>query len=300
MEGFPAKRVLRIAQISRSTYYYKAKDPSLKSKPAGRPVPGFSYNLQGKKIADHQVKEYLMALIEGETAIYGYRRLTKSLKKVYDLKINKKKVYRLCRELDILMPQRKKKTKYPRKLARNRIVNGPNQLWQLDIKYGYITTSRRFFYLASIIDVCDKTIIAHHKGKTCEAQHMVDLLHEALMRRQIYGQEQTLIIRTDNDSQFCSNAFQEFCAGLSIVEHERIPPRSPNMNAYIESFHSVLQRECYDRNEFQTFDEAFHVVDEYIEFYNQRRYHGSLNDCSPQEYFEGVLKGEIKVEKISL
>lgn len=97
-----------------------------------------------------------MELIEGKEAVYGYRKLTKSLNKIYQLIINKKKVYRLCNELEILMPQREKKQKYPRKLARNREVTAPNQLWQLDIKYGYVLSSRRYFFLASAIDVYDR------------------------------------------------------------------------------------------------------------------------------------------------
>ncbi|WP_443051815.1 integrase core domain-containing protein, partial [Streptomyces sp. GSL17-113] len=55
------------------------------------------------------------------------------------------------------------------------------------------------------------------------------------------------------------------------IEHERIPPKSPNLNAYIESFHSVLERECYQPNEFLTFEHAYKVVDDYITFYNERR-----------------------------
>jgi len=49
-----------------------------------------------------------MELISGETATYGYRKLTVCLKRQYGLIINKKKVYRLRQELDILQPQRRK------------------------------------------------------------------------------------------------------------------------------------------------------------------------------------------------
>jgi putative transposase len=58
-----------------------------------------------------------MELIESREVVYGYRKLIKSLQKVYQLIIKKKKVYRLCTELDILMPQREKKSKvYEKKL----------------------------------------------------------------------------------------------------------------------------------------------------------------------------------------
>jgi len=37
-----------------------------------------------------------------------------------------------------LLPQRQIKQPVPRKVARNRVVTVPNQLWQTDIKYGYV------------------------------------------------------------------------------------------------------------------------------------------------------------------
>jgi len=266
----------------------------------GRPIPGYSKTLQGKKVKDNTIKEYLMKLIEGKSCIYGYRKLTKCLQKTYKLIINKKKVYRLCKELDILLAQREKKTSYPRRLAKNRIVTGPNQLWQLDIKYGYVVSSRRFFFLASAIDVFDRSIVGHYRGLTCEAKYVTKMLQKAMLKRNVHSHsENQLIIRTDNGPQFISNHFQEFLLNQG-VEHERIPPKSPNLNAYIESFHNILERECYQRNEFITFQQAFDTVDEYIKFYNEERYHGSLYDLSPKEYYLKWQQNEVKAVKLAM
>ena len=38
----------------------------------------------------------------------------------------------------MLLPQRKVNPKHPRKLAKRIEVTGSNQLWQMDLKYGYI------------------------------------------------------------------------------------------------------------------------------------------------------------------
>ncbi|WP_407653215.1 IS3 family transposase [Alicyclobacillus acidoterrestris] len=77
-------------------------------------------------------------MISGDEASYGYRKLTVYLRRYHDLIVNNKKVYRLCAELDILKPQRRKKIQHPRRLANNREITGSNQLWEMDIKYGYI------------------------------------------------------------------------------------------------------------------------------------------------------------------
>jgi putative transposase len=231
--------------------------------------------------------------------VYGYRKLTWCLVRKYRLCINKKKVYRLCKELGILLPQRERRNQPPRKLANNRVITGPNQLWQLDIKYGYIAGKRRFFYLASIIDVFDRNIIAHHKGKECSTKDILKVVHKALLKRNIHMLNHQLAIRTDNGPQFISRKFHEFCQEQGI-EHERIPNHTPNKNAYIESFHSVLERECYQRHSFETFEEAFSIVDDYIRFYNERRYHGSLRGLSPVEYLRRLQANEIAPMKIAV
>ncbi|OXM14440.1 hypothetical protein CGZ75_15970 [Paenibacillus herberti] len=103
-----------------------------------------------------------MEFLAGEGASYGYRKLTVLLRRRHGLQINKKKVYRLCKQMDVLRPQRQLKFKYPKRLANNRVLTGSNQLWETDIKYGLIHGEQRFFFLLSIIDVFDRAIITYH------------------------------------------------------------------------------------------------------------------------------------------
>ena len=294
-EGFPIKRMMKFLGLTRSMFYYqKVSKASNGDDERGRPYPGFSVTNKQEKISDEQIQEFLMEAIEGEEAVYGYRKLTHHLKTVYDLKINPKKVYRLCKEMEILLPQRKKKSKHPRRLAKNHIITGPNQLWQLDIKYGSIAESGRFFFVASAIDIFDRSIVGYFRGAECKAQSITKMLQESFLRRNVpipkeeEDLESRLIIRTDNGPQFVSNHFGDFCE--KRVYHERIPKKSPNSNAYIESFHSILERECFQKQDFECFDHAYEKLDYFIDFYNERRYHGSLGYLSPSQFLERFLK----------
>lgn len=264
----------------------------------GRPIPGYSFDKNGNKVSDNRIKGYLRRLIQGANAAFGYRKLTILLRRKYNLVINKKKVYRLCKELVILAPQRERMNSVPKKVANNRVVTGPNQLWQLDIKYGYVAGKRQHFYLASIIDVFDRSIVAHHRGKACNTNDIIQTVQKALLKRR-EDQGQQLIIRTDNGPQFISKAFYAFCEQVKI-EHERIPNRTPNKNAFIESFHSILERECYQRNCFENYEEAFREVDRFIRYYNNDRIHGSLKDWPPREYLKMVRAGILLPQKIAL
>lgn len=299
-KGYPVRIVCRICDVPRSTYYYRMKHPERRQpKGKGRPIPGFSYDSRGRKVSDVRIKRYLMRLIQGPDSAFGYRKLTILLRRKHQLIINKKKVYRLCKELQILHPQREITNRPPKRIAKNRVVNGPNQLWQMDIKYGYVAGKRRHFYLASIIDVFDRSIVAYHKGKSCHKTDVIQTLQKGLLKRGVNPQVQKIVIRTDNGPQFISNAFHEYCERMR-VEHERIPNQTPNMNAYIESFHSILERECYLRNCFESYEQAYTEVDRFIRYYNNKRIHGSLQDWPPKIYLNMVMKGEIAPKKIAL
>lgn len=247
----------------------------------------------GAPVSDEQIKEWLLELVAGEGFAYGYRKLTVCLRKQYKLVINKKKVYRLCKELDILRTQRRIKIKHPRKLANNREVTSSNQLWEIDLKYGFITGEKRFFYLMCIIDVYDRAIVDYHIGLSCEGRHAAQVLQRALFKRQLFERLSRPIIRSDNGPQFISHAFEEACSTLE-TEHERIPPKTPNKNAHIESFHSILERECLSCQEFMTYQEAYKAVTDYIYFYNHRRIHGSLYDLSPAEFTDAFNHNLVK------
>lgn len=295
--------MLRTAGVQSSTYYARKKRASDASTPdttvgSGRPVSGYALTQTGERVSDEQIKEWLMELIAGEEFIYGYKMLSQCLRDQYQLVINHKKVYRLCKELDILQPQRVKTAHHPRTLARNHTITGPNQLWQLDIKYGYVAGRDQFFYIADMIDVFDRSIVGYYTGSSCQAPELCRMVEKALSARVKPGQNKP-IIRTDNGPQFVSKAFGDLCEREELV-HERIPPKTPNMNAYIESFHARLESDLLHKLTFETFKEAFEAVEAYMDFYNNRRLHGSLKRRSPVDFLRAITNGTLDAAKFKV
>jgi putative transposase len=94
----------------------------------------------------------------------------------------------------------------------------------------------------SVIDVYDLSIIDYHLGLSCTAKDACRVLKNALVKRGLAKGMKLPKIRTDNGPQFISNLFNNAVDGLGVV-HERIPVKTPNMNAHIESFHSILEGE---------------------------------------------------------
>ncbi|MHB1256542.1 MAG: integrase core domain-containing protein [Dethiobacteraceae bacterium] len=83
------------------------------------------------------------------------------------------------------------------------------------------------------------------------------------------------------------------CTSKRNPLHERIPPKTPNKNAHIESFHAILEDNCLRKHEFSSYQEACQTVINYIQFYNERRIHGSLYDYAPFEFRKLLAAGQI-------
>lgn len=183
-------------------------------------------------------------------------------------------------------------------MAKKISVDGPNQLWQMDVKYGYIAGVDRFFFQLSIIDVFDREIIAYHLGLSCTAKDAVRVTKRAMAERQLTASDNCkLVLRTDNGPQFIAHAFAGTCEELGIT-HERIPVKTPNMNAYIEAFHAILEEECYGLNDFESFLDVYTIVSEYMRYYNERRRHGSLNYKAPSQFHQAFLNSNAKGKAI--
>jgi len=95
----------------------------------------------------------------------------------------------------------------------------------------------------------------------------------------------TPTIRSDNGPQFVSVLFESTCEQLELV-HERIPQKTPNMNAHIESFHRLLEDDCLSRHEFDSYARSYETVVQFMEFYNNRRVRSSLYYMPPAEFLK--------------
>ncbi|MEZ2661248.1 transposase [Aneurinibacillus aneurinilyticus] len=172
-----------------------------------------------------------------------------------------------------------------------------NQLFETDIKYGYIAGEDRFFFIQSVLDVYDRSVITYHIGLSCEAKDASRTVQQALFKRQLFESDARPVLRSDNGSQFTAHHFTQACEALGIV-HERIPPRTPNMNAHIEAFHRILEDECLARYEFLSYTEAYQVVSEFMRFYNERRIHSSICDLAPQEFYAVQTERKFVIKEV--
>src|SRR3989338_1338764 len=97
-----------------------------------------------------------------------------------------------------------------------------------------------------------------------------------------------------------SNRFHFYLKKLEQkLKHEFIPPRTPNRNAYIEAFFSIFESTVIQVQYFKNFTEVYRSVVAFIDFYNNRRMHGSIGKLSPAKFLEKYKNGEVTNFKFS-
>jgi len=57
----------------------------------GRPIPGYSFDKDGNRVWDEQIKEYILEIIETEGLYYGYCKITVFLRRKFNLIIIRKR-----------------------------------------------------------------------------------------------------------------------------------------------------------------------------------------------------------------
>ncbi len=212
-------------------------------------------------------------------------RMLRGLLAAEGSKIGRRHVKTLMRRMGIEALYRRPRTTKPEPghkiypyLLRGMEITRPNQVWAMDITY--IPMARGFVYLAAVLDWATRRVLSWRLSITMEAAFCVETLEDALAR---HGRPE--IFNTDQGSQFTGAAFTGALAsnGIAISMDGRGAWRD---NVFVERlWRSVKYEEVYLRA-YETVSEARNSIGRYLDFYNGRRPHSSLDGGTPdQAYF---------------
>jgi putative transposase len=259
-EDISIRKQCRLLGIARSNIYYKPK-------PA-----------KNEAFIANEIHEIWLAM-----PMYGYRKITKELgRRGYE--INHKKVRRIMFDMRIMAIYPRPKTsvsnvqhkKYPY-LLRELIISFVNHVWQVDITY--IKLSKGFVYLVAIIDVYSRFVIAWSISVTLEADFCLETLAEALKKG-----HKPEILNTDQGVQFTSTEWIKMVEGANIkVSMDGIGRWADNI--YIERFWRTAKHECLLLYSFENVKSVRSVTAQFIDTYNNKRLHQSLDYLTPAEVY---------------
>ena len=285
-KGHMKKEVCRITEIQRSVVYYLAKE----NKPGRKPSTLTMFN--NEMVTEERVLTSVKGLLDHEFLSYGYFKISKQLK-IDGFVINKKKVYRIMKSYNLLKPQRIR-TSGKRNFIRFRkpIAERPLTYFEMDIKYIYIPQERRNAYLLSIIDVYSRKIIGHIFKRSIRKMDVINLWQSL---KTSLNDFKKITIRNDNGSQFIANDVRGFF-NYHGINHEFTNIATPEDDGHIEAFHSLMEREFLQRNDYPSFDEMKSAITRFMKCYNEVRLHGSLNYRTPEQFIKDFNEDEIKSE----
>ena len=268
-----------VAGISRSSYY----------KWLNRDVP--ENELVNEAIAK------AVADMHRESPDKGYRRIRDDLFRDYGFDVSDRRVLRICRVLGI-----KSTIKYERNsctvnaenpqhvsenvLKREFSADAPNQKWLTDVtefKY-YIGPEKHKVYLSAILDLYDRRIVAFVIGDSNNNPLVFETLDKAV---ELYPDAHPLF-HSDRGFQYTSAVFHQ-----KLVDHGMTQSMSRVGkcidNGPMEGFWGILKRERYYGKRFESREELVAMIEDYIYYYNNRRYQRRLGVVTPIEKYTEYL-----------
>jgi putative transposase len=166
-------------------------------------------------------------------------------------------------------------------LLRGMEVTRPNQVWAMDITY--IPMARGFVYLAVVLDWFSRRVLAWRLSITMEAAFCVETLEDALAR---HGKP--AIFNTDQGSQFTGAAF----TGVLIKNEIAISMDGKGAwrdNVFVERLWRSIKYEEVYLHAYDSVSKARNSIGRYLDFYNGRRPHSSLDGTTPDQAYFALL-----------
>ena len=261
--------LIEIADIPRSTYYYYSKQ-------FDHPKPD--------RYAE--IKTEIRRIYEESKGRYGYRRITKELKKKFV--INHKTVQKLMRKMGIFCRVRMHKYHSykgnvgriaPNLLKRNFKADQPNQKWVTDVTEFALFGIK--LYLSPIIDLFNGEVVSYNLSRHPNFKQVTDMLEDAFQK--LPDKVDDLILHSDQGWQYQMKPYQNLLRAKGITQSMSRKATCLD-NAVAENFFGLLKTELFYLEKFDSVEQLEKAIVEYIDYYNNRRIKLKLNGLSPVQY----------------
>ena len=147
----------------------------------------------------------------------------------------------------------------------------------------YIKFQKKWWYVATIIDLYTREIVGWSILKNHSTQLVLNALAHAL-----HYQAPSRILHSDQGSEYRSKDFTSMCSTVNTVQ-SMSAPGCPWENGYQESFYKGFKIDLGDPNRFETVGELVAGIYQTINYYNRDRIHSALK-MAPKQF---VLQASI-------
>jgi len=165
-------------------------------------------------------------------------------------------------------------------------TTAPNRMWQTDFTYLKIV-GWGWYYLSTVLDDFSRYIIASKLCTTMKAGDVTDTLKLALIAsgcNQAHVRHKPRLL-SDNGSSYISGELAEWL-DEQRMSHVRGAPYHPQTQGKIERWHQTLKNRILLENYYLPGDLEAQIA-AFIDHYNHRRYHESLENLTPADVYFG-------------
>ena len=163
-------------------------------------------------------------------------------------------------------------------LQRQFKVDEPNCVWVSDITC--FKVNGKYLYVCVILDLFSRKVVAHRVSPKNSTYLVTSTFRQAYRNR---NEPQQLMFHSDQGPQYTSNTFRKLLRMNKVVQSFSKSGR-PHDNAVAESFFASMKREEVYRTQYCSEHQFMRSVDTYIEFYNTKRPHSTLNYKTPDGF----------------
>ena len=243
------------------------------------------------ELLNEQIIEWIKALYIEENGILGYRQMTIAINRIHHTTYNVKRIRRLMRALHLQSVCRKKRYNYtpstPEITAENILnrefyADKPNEKWLTDVTEfkWYEGPVIHKLYLSAIFDLYDRRIVAYKIGISNNNKLVFDTFDEAVAK---YPNAHPLF-HSDRGFQYTSKVFRAKLDKAKMVQSMSRVGRCID-NGPMEGFWGILKSEMYYLRKFTDEQELTAAIENYILFYNTKRYQKRLRCMTPMEFY---------------
>ena len=274
-------RTLKELDVSRSTYYQwyrKYTEEGFEGLSNRKSNPKRIWN----RIPDEE-REKVVA-IALELPDQSPRQLAWHITDKYEYYISESSVYRILKQYDLIpspayiVMSASDKFKHPTRRI--------NELWQTDFTYFKIL-GWGWYYMGSILDDYSRYIISWKLFTSMSASDVKELLDMAVEKTDIarVSVRHKPRLLSDNGPCYLSGELQKYLESKEIT-HTRGAPYHPMTQGKIERFHRSMKNEV-KLNNYYFPDDLRAEIDRFVDYYNNHRYHESLNNVAPADVYFG-------------
>jgi putative transposase len=175
-----------------------------------------------------------------------------------------------------------------------------HQQWQTDFTYFKII-GWGWYYLSTVMDDFSRYIITWDLCNNMETDDAKQSLDVAILETGVREDEMPRLL-TDNGPCYVSHEFNNYLIEKNMG-HVRGAPYHPQTQGKIERYHRTMKNIVKLENYFFP-DELRAKLAEFVDYYNNKRYHESLGNVTPADVYFGrarevkMLRQEIKMKTL--